>query len=77
MQVQEKPYQMLAEIPIYPDPVYQPPPKPVKIPVPEILGSLSDIDPEMNTDFEENSPFQEGVISETYQRLDKSYFQEM
>ena len=28
-----------------------------------------------DTDFEENSPFQEGVISETYQRLDKSYFQ--
>ena len=27
-------------------------------------------------DLEENSPFQEGVISETYQRLDKSYFQE-
>ena len=27
-------------------------------------------------DFEENSPFQEGVISETYQRLDKSYFHE-
>ena len=27
-------------------------------------------------DFKENSPFQEGVISETYQRPDKSYFQE-
>ena len=30
----------------------------------------------MNTNFEENFPFQEGIISETYQRLDKSYFQE-
>ena len=30
----------------------------------------------MNTDFEENSPYQEVVISETYQRKDKSYFQE-
>ena len=39
-------------------------------------GSLLDIDPELNTDFEDNSPFQEGVISEKYQRPDKSYFQE-
>ena len=30
----------------------------------------------MNTDFEESIPFQEGVILETYQRPDKSYFQE-
>ena len=28
-------------------------------------------------DFEENSPFQEGVISETFQRLDKSFFQNL
>ena len=35
-----------------------------------------DINLELNTDFEENSPFQEGVISETYQRPDKSFFQE-
>ena len=42
----------------------------------EIPGSLSDIDLELNTNFEENSPFQEGVISEMYQRPDKSYFQE-
>ena len=27
-------------------------------------------------DFEENSPFQEGVLSETYQRPDKSFFKE-
>ena len=43
---------------------------------PEIPGSLSDIDPEINMDFEDNSLFQEGVISEMYQRLDKSYSQE-
>ena len=29
----------------------------------------------MNLDIEENSPFQEGIISETIQRLDKTYFQ--
>ena len=37
---------------------------------------MSDFDPEINMDSEENSPFQEGVISETYQRPDKSCFQE-
>ena len=30
--------------------------------------------PNINLDFEESSPFQEGVISETIQRLDKSFF---
>ena len=35
-----------------------------------------DISPELNIDFEENSPFQEGVILETCQRPDKSFFQE-
>ena len=29
----------------------------------------------INLDFEENSPFQEGIISETIQRLDKSFLQ--
>ena len=31
---------------------------------------------DINMDFEENSPYQEGMISDTYQRPDKSYFQE-
>ena len=31
--------------------------------------------PNINLDFEENSPFQEGIISETIQRLVKSFFQ--
>ena len=63
------------EIPTYPDPVYRPPPKPVKTSVPEIPGRLLDIYLELNTDFEDNSQFQEGVISQMYQRPDKSYFQ--
>ena len=45
------------EIPIYPDPVYRPPPKPVKTSLPEIPGSLLDTDPELNMDFEDNSLF--------------------
>ena len=35
-----------------------------------------DIDTDINTDFEENSPYQEGIISETYERPDKSYIRE-
>ena len=31
---------------------------------------------DINTDFEENSPYQEGIISETYQRPDNSYVKE-
>ena len=42
------------EIPIYPDPVYRTPPKPVKTLIPKIPGSLQDIDP---ADFKENSPY--------------------
>ena len=33
------------------------------------------ISPSINFDFEENSPFQEGTMSETFQRPDKSFFQ--
>ena len=43
--------------------------------MPEIPGNM-DINPELNANFEEDSPFQEGVLSETYQRPDKSFFQE-
>ena len=31
-----------------------------------------DLDLDINKDFEENSPYQEGIILETYQRHDKS-----
>ena len=35
-----------------------------------------DLDIDINMDFEENSPYQEGIISETYQMPDKLYFEE-
>ena len=35
-----------------------------------------DLDTDSNMDFEENSPYQEGVILEMYQRQNRSYFQE-
>ena len=34
-----------------------------------------DISPSINFDFEENSSFQECIMSETFQRLDKTFFQ--
>ena len=35
-----------------------------------------DLDTGINMDFKENFPYQEGVITETYQRPDMSYLQE-
>ena len=44
-----------------------PPPKPTEIPLQEIPSKLTDLDTDINMDFEENSLYQEGVISEMYQ----------
>ena len=70
-----------GEIQAYADPFYRPPPKPTEIPTQVIPRKIldSDIDlleQDINMDFEENSPHQEGVISEIYQKPDKSYLQE-
>ena len=60
----------------------QDPSKPIRSDMPrsqeslQISHSSEDTSSDINLDFEENSPFQEGVISEAYQRLDKSFFQE-
>ena len=69
---------IIKDIPFYPDPNYKPPPKAIRTPMPESSQSSesTDINPEINIDFKENSPFQEGVILEIYQRPDKSFFQE-
>ena len=61
---------------MYTDPIYRPLPKLTEILLREIPRNLSNSDPEINRNLEENSPFQEDVISEMYQRPDKSYFQE-
>ena len=42
----------------------------------ESSPSTENIDPDINLDFEKNSPFQEGIISEANQRPDKSFFLE-
>ena len=41
------------------------------------IESKTDVSPRMDLEFKENSPYQEGIISKTYQRPDKSYFQEL
>ena len=63
--------------PPYHDPYARPPPKP-----PDVTDSIDswkdllDTDLDRKVEIEENSPFQEGIISETYERPDKSYVQE-
>ena len=69
---------MIKDIPFYPGPTYRPPPKPVRTPTPggSKCSESTNIDPEINIDFEENSPFQEGIILEIYQRPNRSFSQE-
>ena len=63
--------------PPYHNPYVRPPPRP-----PDVTNSIDswkdllEIDLAGNVDIEENSSFQEGIISETYERPDKSYIQE-
>ena len=47
---------VIKDIPFYPDPTYRPPPKPVRTPMPGSSES-TDINPEINIDFKENSLF--------------------
>ena len=63
--------------PPYYDPYMKPPPKPPDIVDP--LDSRKDLlenDSDRKVEIEENSPFQEGIISEIYERPDTSYVQE-
>ena len=63
--------------PQYHDLYARPPPRPPDVTDPlDSQKDLSDNDLDRNVDIEENSPFQEGIISEIYERLDTSYIQE-
>ena len=64
---------LIPDIPFHLDPVYRPPPKPIKhdVSYPQSSTSIEDINPNINFDFEENSPFQQGIMSKTFQRPDK------
>ena len=52
-------------------------PDPLHKPLPKQQNAVSPINQNtgINSDIKENSPFQEGIISETIQRPDKSFFQ--
>ena len=63
--------------PPYHNPCVRPPPRPPD--VTNLIHSQKDLletDLDRKVDIEENSPFQDGLISETYERPDKSYIQE-
>ena len=63
--------------PSYQDPFSRPPPKPPDIS--DSLDSRKDLlsnDSDRKLEIEENLPFQEGIISEIYERPDNSYIQE-
>ena len=59
-------------VPIYPNQVAKPPPKLPERMIQDDRQIYLELDLEINKDFEENSPYQEGIISEIYQRSDKS-----
>ena len=63
--------------PPYHDPYARAPPRPSDVTHPiDSQKDLLDNDFDRNVDMEENSPFQEGIISEIYERPDTSYMQE-
>ena len=63
--------------PPYHDLYSRPPPRPPDVTDPiDSWKDLLDNDLDRNVDIEENSPSQEGIISDIYERLDTSYVQE-
>ena len=57
----------MPDVPLHPDPLLKPSTQ-------QNTNKIT-YDPNINLDFEENSPFQEGIMSGSFQRLDKSFFQ--
>ena len=73
---------LIPDVPFHPGPTNRPPPKPITSNMSrhqessQSSPSSENISSDINLHFEENSPFQEGVISEAYQRPNKPFFQE-
>ena len=63
---------LIPDVLFHPGPAYRPPPKPIRSNMPrsqessQSSPSSENISSDINLDFEENSPFQEGLISEAY-----------
>ena len=56
-------------VPFHPDPLLRPSKQqPIK-------QNVQEINPNINFDFKENSPYQEGIMLETFQRPNKTFFQ--
>ena len=74
---------LIPDVPFHPGPVYWPPSKPISSNLPrgqeisQSSSSIQNINPDINLDFEDNSLFQEGIISKTFQRPDKSLLQKL
>ena len=64
------------DLPFNPDLIYRPPPRPPENLQPHSPESKPDIRPKIDVEFEENSLYQEVILSEFYKRPNKSYFQE-
>ena len=59
----------MPDVPFHLDPLLKNPKQQL------IKQNIQEINPKINFDFKENSPFQEGIMSQTFQRPDKSFFQ--
>ena len=55
-----------TQISIYPDPLMKPPPRLPDVKMQNDRKINLDLDLEINKDFEEDSPYQEGIMSEIY-----------
>ena len=66
----------MPDVPFHLDSLLRHPTQPIKQNMTHEQNShnVQNINPNINFDFKENSPFQEGIMSETFQRLDKSFF---
>ena len=61
----------MPDVPFCLDLLLKPPKQqPIKQNIPQ---NIKEINPNINLDFEENSPLQESIISETFHRPDKSF----
>ena len=59
---------------LYPEPIARPLPKPLEL-IDKSVEPKQSINSTPNTDFEENSPHQEGIILEMYINPDQFYFE--
>ena len=67
---------LIPDVPFHPGSVYRSPPKLIRHGLSNQQGSqrpphIEHINPNINLDFKENSPFQEGIMSKTIQRPEK------